>query len=199
MDEVQAPYTQYELQPTNLSAVRRELSRQSSPTESAANSDVLIMPQDKCARSGGATFRWPDILRTAIGFLLFATALSLTVLSKLSVISMTSRLNVNETDGLVKEETSVAGNDGKSTAVGLYWQLLLAMVIPNVLTLFRTLLRGMCGKQTVNYPWPTKKALVVVSAQIKSLELTAIYVSNIYIYVHFINIHIKLHASELTK
>lgn len=163
MDGVQAPYTQYELQPTNRSAVRRQMSI--SPIESAAanNSDVLITPRYKRARSGGGTFRWPDILRGAIGFLLFVTALSLTVLSKLSVISMASRLNANETDDLA-EASSVARNGGKSAAVGLYWQLLLAMVLPNVLTLFRTLLLGMCGKQTVNFPWPTKKAIVVVSA-----------------------------------
>lgn len=152
MDKMQAPYAQYELQPANRLPVRRQLS---SPTESAANSDVLITPRYKRARSGGGTFRWPDILKATIGSLLFATALSLTVLSKLSVISMTSRLKVNETDW---EEVS-----GRREAVALYWQLLLVMVLPNVFTLLRTLLLGMCGKQTANFPWPTKKAIFVVS------------------------------------
>lgn len=167
MDEMQAPYAQYELQPANRSTNGRQLS---SPTESA-NSDVLITPRYKRARSGGGTFRWPDILRAVIGSLLFVTALSLTVLSKLSVISMTSRLNVMNETGMEEEP---ARNGGKSEAVGLYWQLLLAMVLPSVFTLFRTLLLGMCGKQTVNFPWPTKKAIVVVSG----------YVSIIYVHLY---------------
>ena len=157
MDKSQALYTQYELQPANRNAVRR-LASNSNQVDSPT-ADVLITPRYKRARSGGGTFRWPDLLRAGIGSLLFAIALALTVLSKLSVISMTSRLGVNETHW--EEDGS-----GKTGAVALYWQLLFVMVLPNVFTLLRTLVLGMCGKQTVNFPWPTKKAVIVVSSDI---------------------------------
>eukprot|EP00731_Ephydatia_muelleri_P036589 Em0285g6a len=166
---MQAPYAQYELQPANRSTNGRQLS---SPTESA-NSDVLITPRYKRARSGGGTFRWPDILRAVIGSLLFVTALSLTVLSKLSVISMTSRLNVMNETGMEEEP---ARNGGKSEAVGLYWQLLLAMVLPSVFTLFRTLLLGMCGKQTVNFLGLRRRLLSCLPSIAAVLVMNGVFV-----------------------
>ena len=83
--------------------------------------------------------------------LLLVVVLSFTVLSKLSLISMTSRLKA----ALAREE--------QGAAVSLYWQLLLVIMVPQCVTFVRTMLRGVCGKRTATFPWPTIRALLVVS------------------------------------
>ena len=91
------------------------------------------------------------VLKVAISLLLLVTALFCTVLSKLTLISMTSHLR----SALVEEEPSVA--------VSLYWQLLFVMMVPQCITFLRTMVQGVCGKRTTTYPWPTVKAGLVVS------------------------------------
>ena len=49
------------------------------------------------------------------------------------------------------------------TAVGLYWQLLLILVIPNMITWMRALFNGVIGK-SASQPWPEYKAISVVSS-----------------------------------
>ena len=118
-------------------------------TEHAAN--------QQCQRQGGqpketnvGNFR---TLNVAIGVLLLVVVLFFTVLSKLTLISMTSRLNA----ALARDEPS------DSDIVSLYWQLLFVMMVPQCITFLRTMMRGVCGKKTATFPWPTFRALLVVS------------------------------------
>ena len=92
-------------------------------------------------------------VKVAIGALLFALVLSATVVSKLTLISMTSRLG-----SALVADVVVTG-----TAVSLYWQLLFVIMVPQCVTFVRTMLRGVCGKRTSTFPWPTYRALAVVS------------------------------------
>ena len=101
----------------------------------------------------GRSFR---AVKVAIGALLFALVLSTTVVSKLTLISMTSRLG----SALVAESDAV-GVPG--AAVSLYWQLLFVIMVPQFITFVRTMLRGVFGKRTSTFPWPTYRALAVVS------------------------------------
>ena len=89
--------------------------------------------------------------KAAIGLLLLVVVLSFTVISKLTLISMTSRLKA----ALAREE--------EGAAVSLYWQLLLVIMVPQCVTFVRTMMRGVCGKQTANFPWPTLRAQLMVS------------------------------------
>ena len=92
--------------------------------------------------------------KAAIGLLLLVVVLSFTVLSKLTLISMTSRLKA----ALAREE--------QGAAVSLYWQLLLVIMVPQCVTFARTMMRGVCGKRTATFPWPTLRAQLMVSPYI---------------------------------
>ena len=89
--------------------------------------------------------------KAVIGLLLLVVVLSFTVISKLTLISMTSRLK------------AALERDEEGAAVSLYWQLLLVIMVPQCVTFVRTMMRGVCGKQTANFPWPTLRAQLMVS------------------------------------
>ena len=107
------------------------------------------------------TLKFKMLLKFTIGTLLLLTAIVFTVLSKLTLISMTSRLSY----ALAVKETSAA--------VSLYWQLLFVMMAPQCITFLRTMVRGVCGKTTDTFPWPTLLAGLMVSECIINVYVRA--------------------------
>ena len=94
---------------------------------------------------------------------LCALVLVCTVFSKLTLVSLTDKLRSathNETH-LCDENCSPDPNH--DAAVGLYWQLLLVMIIPNIISFLRSLLFGVLRKTKKNFPWPTYLAIFIVS------------------------------------
>ena len=93
--------------------------------------------------------------KVVVGLFLFSIVITCAVSSKLSLVWLVSGLN------------SAPQNDNPediSKAVGYYWQLLLVLLIPQFVTFFRTLFFGVCGKQSRTFPWPTRRAILTVSA-----------------------------------
>ena len=88
-----------------------------------------------------------------------------TVLSKLTLISLTGRLRRlthSSSQDLNVSKINITMED-RNSAVTLYWHLLLIVLIPNILTFLRCLLLGVLGKTTKSFPWPSTKALMIVS------------------------------------
>lgn len=106
---------------------------------------------NRCRGRVGTNVRSFRALKVVIGALLLVLVLSSAVVSKLTLISMTSRLG------------SALVDDEPGAAVSLYWQLLFVIMVPQCVTFVRTMLRGVCGKRTSTFPWPTFRALLVVS------------------------------------
>ena len=120
---------------------------------------------DRRGQVGKTNVRVFRALKVAIGVLLLVVVLFFTVLSKLTLISMTSRLNA----ALARDEPS------DSDIVSLYWQLLFVIMVPQCITFLRTMMRGVCGKRTATFPWPTFRALLVVSAPSWSSCIVYVY------------------------
>ena len=122
-----------------------------------SDSENSTQPPNPCTCCGGASSegaattlnsRYPKAI---IGMLLLVVVLFFTTLSKLTLIDMTLRLN----SALAREEPSAT--------VPLYWQLLFVIMVPQCITFLRTMMRGVCGRRTATFPWPTFRALLVVS------------------------------------
>lgn len=82
------------------------------------------------------------------------------VFSKLSLVGLAD--NLGEVQRVVNNGT---GSDTAAIrrGVALYWQLLLILLIPNAITLFRCLLFGCVGKSGHSFPFPRQSAFIVVS------------------------------------
>ena len=85
-----------------------------------------------------------------------------TVVSKLTLVGLTGRLR-NATHSLNATRSNITLEE-RNTAVTLYWYLQFIVLIPNVLTFLRCLVFGVLGKTTITFPWPNRRALVLVSA-----------------------------------
>ena len=101
-------------------------------------------------------------IKVLVRVLLFSIVVTCTVFSKLSLISLVSRLN-ETIDDLRRASDSEATLHNR--AAGIFWQLLFIILIPQFVTFIRALLFGVCGKQSRLFPWPTPKAIVVVSGR----------------------------------
>ena len=98
-----------------------------------------------------------------IGVLLFILVLGCSMFSKLSLVSITDKLRTvtwNRSRELGKSDTEVA--ELTDEAATLYWQLFFVMVLPNVLTFFRSFVFGVFGKTRKTFPWPTPSAILLV-------------------------------------
>ena len=86
------------------------------------------------------------------------------MLSKLTLVSLTDALkNHIFQNSSIKNLTWKDHPEDKESAVSIYWQLLLVMVVPNLLTFLRCLCFGFLGKTTNSYPWPKRWAAILVS------------------------------------
>ncbi|KAL5496346.1 hypothetical protein EMCRGX_G012610 [Ephydatia muelleri] len=119
---------------------------------------------NRCRGRVGTNVRSFRALKVVIGALLLVLVLSSAVVSKLTLISMTSRLG------------SALVDDEPGAAVSLYWQLLFVIMVPQCVTFVRTMLRGVCGKRTSTFPWPTFRALLVgiVSSTVEVIAMTCL-------------------------
>eukprot|EP00731_Ephydatia_muelleri_P007821 Em0004g159a len=95
-------------------------------------------------------------IKVLVRVLLFSIVVTCTVFSKLSLISLVSRLN-ETIDNIHRTNDSEATVHNR--AAGFFWQLLFIVLIPQFVTLFRALLFGVCGKQSRLFPWPTLRAI----------------------------------------
>ena len=141
---------------------------QAEPNNDVGTDGTMISLQpinDRRGQVGKTNVRVFRALKVAIGVLLLVVVLFFTVLSKLTLISMTSRLNA----ALARDEPS------DSDIVSLYWQLLFVIMVPQCITFLRTMMRGVCGKRTATFPWPTFRALLVVSAPSWSSCIVYVY------------------------
>ena len=124
---------------------------------SIANKQMVTVPEH---------FRLKRV-RVAVRLLLFLLVLSALVASKVSLVTILGRLRSMTNYSLSAESgtsNDVADTDGDiKTAVGLYWQLLLILVIPNMITWVRALFNGVIGK-SASQPWPKYKAILMVSS-----------------------------------
>ena len=115
-------------------------------------------------------------IRVAVNLLMFLLVLSTLVASKVSLVTILGHLR-SMTNYSLSAESSTSNDVADNTegdikaAVGLYWQLLLILVIPNTITWVRALFNGVIGK-SASQPWPEKLAIVVVSSWSNSILYT---------------------------
>ena len=125
-------------------------------------------------------------VRAGIGLLLFASVLGSVTFSKLTLVSLTNELRSltlgNMSDNykvyyliIICSKVILASymrrnylyypqvkTKDRSAIAGLYWQLLLIMVLPHCVTFMRSALVGVIGKTKATYPWPSRGAMIAV-------------------------------------
>ena len=99
-------------------------------------------------------------LKFFIGVLLFILVLGCSMFSKLSLVSITDNLRTVTLNRSRESGKSAAELTDK--AATLYWQLFFVMILPNVLTFFRSFVFGVFGKTRKTFPWPTPSAILLV-------------------------------------
>jgi len=105
-------------------------------------------------------------LKVIIGIIFFVVFLVSSVLSKVTFFSLTNELRsltMNESINGSRHDSESMLPEDKSKAVTIYWQLLIILLVPNIITFLRCLFFGFLGKTTTNFPWPRKEAALVVS------------------------------------
>ena len=96
-----------------------------------------------------------------IGVVFLVIVLGSSVLSKLTLVSLADQLrNTTYYPNASKRDIT---EQQRTTAVTLYWYLQFVLLIPNFITLVRCLAFGVIGKTTRTYPWPTARAVFLVS------------------------------------
>lgn len=149
------------------------------PNNQEDHSKVLLTPPRRGNKDSDKKLKSTSTvllgLKIVIGLVFFAIVLTSSVFSKLTLVSLTERLrNVtmhiqNESDSeLPTDAMVVVYNDQKADllveeAVSIYWQLLVILIVPNLLTFLRCLFFGFLGKTRKNFPWPKGKAILLVS------------------------------------
>lgn len=96
-----------------------------------------------------------EIFKGFIVLLLGSVVISASVMNKLTIVSLADALRHYSTNRSSNDSSNndKLYRDEQKVAV-LYWQLLIILLIPNVLTFLRCLFFGVLGKTTENYPWP---------------------------------------------
>ena len=86
------------------------------------------------------------------------------VASKVSITTMLARLHTMASFGGFSNRTISSDDQHRTTmtAIRLYWQLLIILAVPNLITWVRSLFNGIIGKSATQ-PWPKKKAIIGVS------------------------------------
>eukprot|EP00731_Ephydatia_muelleri_P038335 Em0725g2a len=111
-------------------------------------------------------------IKVLVRVLLFSIVVTCTVFSKLSLISLVSRLNKTIDDIRRTNDSEATLHD---RAAGFFWQLLFIILIPQFVTLFRALLFGVCGKQSRLFPWPTLRA-ILMAFEVVAMTTVVFYV-----------------------
>lgn len=114
---------------------------------------------------------------------MFVIVLACVTLSKLTLVLLTDKLRML-TIGKKQMEPNQSwdGESGSKEALynytlqgevydnhsiaQIYWLLLFILMLPHCLTFVRSALIGVIGKTRKAYPWPCKRALIVVSAHL---------------------------------
>ena len=86
------------------------------------------------------------------------------VASNVSITTMLARLHTMASFGGFSNTTISSDDQDRNTmaAIGLYWQLLIILAVPNLITWVRSLFNGIVGKCKTQ-PWPKKKFIFGVS------------------------------------
>ncbi len=100
-------------------------------------------------------------IKVMFGLLFYILVLVCTVFSKLTLVNLTDKLR-NITFCQEGKDCSLEAAK-YPTAVSLYWQLLLVMIVPTFIEFMRSFMFGVVGKTTRTYPWPRMKSVLVVS------------------------------------
>ena len=136
-------------------------------------SSAETSPRENCSEKGK---KWILLLiKWSIGTILCAFVLVCTVFSKLTLVSLTDKLRsvtaFNETY-LVNDFPP--DDPRHDVAVSLYWQLLLVVIIPSIISWVRSLVFGVLGKTQKNFPYPVWWAILLVNLYINLIVLELI-------------------------
>lgn len=93
---------------------------------------------------------------------LLLTVTSCLVLSKLTIIETFAKFNKLVNVSLPEDEMKLPLTASLREVAGLYWQLLLIMMIPSFLTWISSVFKGI-SSSSWNHPWPKKSAIALVS------------------------------------
>ena len=96
------------------------------------------------------------VIKIVALFLIAACTLVGTVFSKISFVSITSRMYTLYTDN--------AGNPIKSQ---IFVQLVFVLIVPEIVCFFHCLVWGVIGKTDRSFPWPRWRAMLLVSTNLK--------------------------------
>ena len=125
---------------------------------------VLKPPSDESTKPTNSKTSKKVLLsvRVLIGISLLIAVLGSSVLSKLTLFSLTDRLRyvtTNESSGA----SAITQAESHTTTVTIYWYLQFVLLIPSIITFTRSLVVGVVGKTTKSFPWPTWRAIILVS------------------------------------
>ena len=109
-------------------------------------------------------------LKAIIGIIFFIVFLSSSMFSRITLLSLTNELRNMTMNGTFDHKNRNLTNEEKSEAITVYWQLLIILLVPNLLTLLRCLFFGFLGKTITNFPWPNKLAVLAVSESIEAVQ-----------------------------
>lgn len=144
---------------SRLTVSENEQEMTAMPTENGQSSQ---MPPRRLREartgSGGEANQQPLILRIikwiALGLIALCVCAG-TVLSKVTLVSITGRMFRLSRDSHLEDLTTPRSV--------LFIQLTFVLVIPEVISFVSCLVRGVIGKTTKSFPWPSRRALFLVS------------------------------------
>ena len=109
----------------------------------------------KSTKKEGKTSRCLSFINWTALILIALCVLAGAVLSKVSLVSITGRM--------YSLTTLQEGYTYTLPQSVIFIQLTILLIIPDVASFTRCILAGVIGKTTESYPWPSPKALIVVS------------------------------------
>ena len=154
---------------------------ETTPENSSSKDDANVVRYQQGTVKGGTASqtnkkkKWClTLAKVLFGIVLFTSILVCTVFSKLTLVSLTDRLRSVTAVHFNESRTYLYDDDqGETTlkpflvendiAVSLYWQLLLIVIIPSIISFLRSLVFGVLGKTSKNFPWPRLTAISTVS------------------------------------
>ena len=98
-----------------------------------------------------------------ISTMFFMVVLISSVLNKLTLVRLTDSLRNGSEVFTTSSDPPKWSEANASQMIEVYWQIVLVLLVPNVLTFLRSLFFGTLGKAAKNYPWPLGRAIALVS------------------------------------
>ena len=144
------------------------------------NSDRIIEEEENCQLETQSVTACANILRIikVVSLLLIgACALLGMVISKLTFVSVTSRMYTLCSHP--SAQATVYEDQNKSK---IFFQLIFMLVIPEIVCMSYCLLWGFIGKSSKTKPWPSRKAICLVSSH-TSKEIVLNYISIVQYYI----------------